>query len=120
MKKLDPNILLRPAQPVKLLYLPKMSLTDLAGVIGEAQAAVAVDTGLGHLAAAMAVPAVSLYGPTSPLKVGAYGAGQKHLTINDSTLGKQQKKNHEIFDLMTPDIVWQALKVQIEEHQNSD
>lgn len=59
--------------------LPRCSLAELAGQLSAATAAVAVDTGLGHLAAALDVPAVSLYGPTDPSLVGAYGARQCHL-----------------------------------------
>lgn len=59
--------------------LPRLNLADVAGVIADAQACVAVDTGLGHLAAALDVPTVSLYGPTLPAKVGTYGRAQIHL-----------------------------------------
>lgn len=59
--------------------LPPASLGELARQLAAATAAVAVDTGLGHLAAALDVPAVSLYGPTNPALVGAYGARQSHL-----------------------------------------
>ena len=40
---------------------------------------IAVDTGLGHLAAALARPTLSLYGPTDPGLSGTYGVSQKHL-----------------------------------------
>ena len=59
--------------------LPRTTLGDLARQLSAATAAVAVDTGLGHLAAALDVPTVSLYGPTNPALVGAYGARQSHL-----------------------------------------
>jgi heptosyltransferase-1 len=59
--------------------LPRATLGELARQLSAATAAVAVDTGLGHLAAALDVPAVSLYGPTNPALVGAYGARQSHL-----------------------------------------
>ena len=59
--------------------LPKLNLAGVAKVIAGARACVAVDTGLGHLAAALDVPSISLYGPTLPGKVGAYGRGQIHL-----------------------------------------
>ncbi len=59
--------------------LPKLNLAGVAEVIAGATACVAVDTGLGHLAAALDVPTISLYGPTLPGKVGAYGRGQVHL-----------------------------------------
>jgi heptosyltransferase-1 len=59
--------------------LPKLKLAEIAAIIANARAAVAVDTGLGHLTAALNVPCISLYGPTSPLKVGAYGKQQIHL-----------------------------------------
>ncbi|MGI2027646.1 lipopolysaccharide heptosyltransferase I [Endozoicomonas acroporae] len=94
--------------------LPKLSLADVAGVICEARAAVAVDTGLGHLTAALETPAVSLYGPTSPVKVGAYGTGQKHLTLEHCPTGEFPATNPGIFAPMTPDVVWRALESQIE------
>jgi len=36
-------------------------------------------TGLGHLAAALDVPTLSLFGPTNPGFTGAYGRAQQHL-----------------------------------------
>jgi heptosyltransferase-1 len=55
------------------------TLGDAARLIAAARAAVAVDTGLGHLAAALGVPALSLYGPTAPDLVGTCGAHQEHV-----------------------------------------
>lgn len=60
--------------------LPRLSLKEMAAVLAGAKAIVAVDTGLGHLAAALNVPTVSLYGPTDPTEVGAMGASQMHLS----------------------------------------
>ena len=55
----------------------KLNLAGVAKVIAGASACVAVDTGLGHLAAALDVPSISLYGPTLPGRVGAYGRGRR-------------------------------------------
>ncbi|TKD40094.1 lipopolysaccharide heptosyltransferase I [Azotobacter chroococcum] len=60
--------------------LPRTNLAGIAGILAGASACVAVDTGLGHLAAALDVPTVSLYGPTDPRLTGAYGRHQRHLT----------------------------------------
>ena len=68
--------------------LPKLNLAGVAKVIAGATACVAVDTGLGHLAAALDVPTISLYGPTLPGKVGAYGRGQLHLCASGPDAGK--------------------------------
>lgn len=68
--------------------LPKLNLAGVAGVIAGAQACVAVDTGLGHLAAALDVPCISLYGPTLPGRVGAYGQSQVHLCASGPDAGK--------------------------------
>lgn len=59
--------------------LPAMGLGELASLFTRARGVVAVDTGLGHLAAALGVPAVHLYGPTDPVLTGAVGANQVHL-----------------------------------------
>ena len=48
----------------------------------KARGVIAVDTGLGHLAAALGKPALTLYGPTNPDLPGAFGPRQLHLTSN--------------------------------------
>jgi len=58
--------------------LPKLNLAAVARVLAAAKACVAVDTGLGHLAAALDVPTLSLFGPTNPGLTGAYGRTQIH------------------------------------------
>jgi heptosyltransferase I len=54
---------------------PRLSIRDLAGVIGQAALAVGVDTGLAHLAAALKVPTIALYTATDPALTGVAGAG---------------------------------------------
>jgi len=56
--------------------LPRQNLEGSAKVLANAKAIVAVDTGFTHLAAALNVPTVSLYGPTNPLYTGAMGKSQ--------------------------------------------
>ncbi|MFJ4055459.1 lipopolysaccharide heptosyltransferase I [Pseudomonas sp. NPDC089743] len=58
--------------------LPRLNLAGVARVLAAAKACVAVDTGLGHLAAALDVPTLSLFGPTNPGLTGAYGRVQVH------------------------------------------
>lgn len=52
------------------LVLPRLSLNDLAAVLGQAQAAIGVDTGLVHLAAALDLPTVAIYTDTDPSLTG--------------------------------------------------
>ncbi|MCL6415589.1 lipopolysaccharide heptosyltransferase I [Aestuariirhabdus sp. Z084] len=63
--------------------LPKLNIAGVASQLSGASGVVAVDTGLGHLSAALSVPTVSLYGPTSPALIGAYGDYQQHLCSAD-------------------------------------
>ena len=107
------------------IVLPKMNICGVAGVIAGATAVAAVDTGLGHLTAALEVPAVSLYGPTSPERVGAYGQSQVHLTLNDCPkMDKASVANQniepEMFIPMTPDFVWSSLLQLMGETQNRE
>jgi len=89
--------------------LPRQSLNELAGMLRQVPAAVAVDTGLGHLAAALDVPTVSLYGPTSTRLVGAYGRNQVHI---QSPLGHgaQGGDAAALMAAITPEAVWRALE----------
>ena len=63
----------------EVTVLPRLDLAGLARVLEKASGVVAVDTGLAHLAAALDVPAVVLYGPTDPALAGTHGRYQHHL-----------------------------------------
>jgi heptosyltransferase I len=60
--------------------LPHLNLNQLAQIILGARAVVSVDTGLLHLASALNIPTVSLYGPTDVRLNGSTGLHQIHLT----------------------------------------
>ncbi len=62
--------------------LPALGLSALAGLLADAAGAVAVDTGLGHLAAAVAAPCVSIYGATDPGLTGTRAPRQHHLVAD--------------------------------------
>ncbi len=72
--------------------LPKLNLAGIGKVLAGAQACVAVDTGLGHLAAALDVPTLSLFGPTNPGLTGAYGKAQIHMASDFPCAPCLQKK----------------------------
>ena len=63
---------------------PYLDITAMAKLLANAQGAIAVDTGFGHLAAALDVPVVSLYGATNPEFTGAIGKTSVHLTADFS------------------------------------
>lgn len=77
--------------------LSKLTLSEMGAILLGAKGVVAVDTGFSHLAAALSVPAISLYGPTNPQLGGAYGKNQTHLT-NMETLNAE--------------VVWQKMQVE--------
>ncbi len=60
--------------------LPGLRLSELARLLSRADGAVAVDTGLGHLAAAVATPCVSIYGASDPRLTGTRGRHQHRLS----------------------------------------
>ncbi len=59
--------------------LPKSTLTELAGLLLHSKFNIAVDTGLGHLSAALDARTISLYGPTDPKLIGTVGKNQIHI-----------------------------------------
>ena len=59
--------------------LPKMSLTELAELLSASAGCISVDTGLGHLAAAVDTPTLALFGPTNSALTGFYGKNQQSL-----------------------------------------
>lgn len=59
--------------------LPRLELSEIGYVLAKAKACVCMDTGLSHLAAALDVPAVTLYGSTDSGLIGASGSSQVHI-----------------------------------------
>lgn len=64
--------------------LPPSTLSELAQILRESAGVIACDTGLAHLAAALDVPAVALYGPTRADLTGLDGPRQRSLTVDFS------------------------------------
>ncbi|MDB6060241.1 MAG: rfaC [Verrucomicrobiaceae bacterium] len=89
--------------------LPRLNLHSLARIIATSTAVVAVDTGLGHLSAALDIPTVSLYGPTDPARIGTYGKHQIHLRAHDQA-ETVTKTEPQIMAPLTPSLVWNALQ----------
>jgi len=61
--------------------LPYLNLNEMAAVVSNAKAIVSVDTGLSHLAAALGIPTMVLYGPTNPSLIGTIGPSQLHIKV---------------------------------------
>lgn len=104
---------------VHVEVLPRSSLSELATIIADARAVVSVDTGLAHLTAALAVPNISLYGPTDPQLVGSYGAYQLHLQAKDYTAAMNNNIEPAVFAGLTPDIVSQKLSDILEQQKST-
>ena len=112
----------------------RSSLTGFVHLLRACLGVVAVDTGLTHIAAAMNVPCVSLYGPTDPGLSGAYGQNQVHLFANyhcapclkdvctydgpkvknQLTYGQGEYVNPPCFSSLMPGYVFDMLEQQIE------
>lgn len=63
--------------PEKIFYVEKSSIRDTASVLKNCKVFVSNDSGLMHLAAALKVPTVALFGPTNPKWVRPWGVKYK-------------------------------------------
>ena len=108
------------------VVLSSMQLSELIGVMKRCSAAVSVDTGLGHLAGALGLPLVALYGATDPVLTGVYGE-RRSVIVSDHLPCIPCKKRicrypvevdsskiyPPCFEHITPESVWRALQLQI-------
>ncbi len=101
----------------------KLRLSEVAGILAGAKGIVSVDTGLGHLAAALGVPTVSVYGPTDPKQSGTWGENQTHLAALfpcSPCFGRicqivgNQKIDPPCFASVSPMRVWESLNLETE------
>ncbi len=99
--------------------LPRLTIGTMARLLANATAAVAVDTGFGHLAAALNVPTVSLYGPTNPVYTGALGNHSLHLAApfpcapclqRTCTYRKASAAKPACYTTLAPNHVWQTVQ----------
>jgi lipopolysaccharide heptosyltransferase II len=57
--------------------IPRTSLSELGGIIGRCAFVVSNDSGPMHIAAALNVATLGIFGPTNPLQQGPYGEGHR-------------------------------------------
>jgi heptosyltransferase-1 len=103
----------------KAIVLPPLSISAKAAIIERATATVGLDTGLSHIAAALDIPSITIYGATDPRLVGATGKHQLHLAstfecvgchdIECKYTGPAEFKPACLVEIK-PEHVWQKLK----------
>lgn len=111
------------ARHPRIQVLPKMDLQTMAKLLTQAQAVVSVDTGLAHLAAALTVPTITLYGATHAELTGTYGINQIHLTADyhcvpclskhcrlQKTPIEETPQSYPCYQNLPPQKVWQELR----------
>jgi len=64
----------------KSMVPPRLGLDKVAALLGGSRLVVGVDTGLTHLAAALAAPTVGIFAATNPTRTGVYGS-DKAVTV---------------------------------------
>ncbi|MBS0349615.1 MAG: lipopolysaccharide heptosyltransferase I [Proteobacteria bacterium] len=97
--------------------LPFCSLSEMACILRGAAGAICSDTGLCHLAAALDVPSITLYGSTDPELIGSVGYNQQHLTSSfecfkcyryECDYGNQKHKEPVCLLHTKPETVWKT------------
>jgi len=60
-------------------YAGKTNMVEMGSILTSADILIANDSGPVHMAAAIGIPTVVLYGPTNPVRIGPYGTGHQIL-----------------------------------------
>ena len=71
----------RAGVPPDAVVAGRTSLVELAGIVGSARLVVSGDTGVAHLATALDVPSVVLFGPTPPSLWGPPARSRRHRVL---------------------------------------
>jgi len=98
--------------------LPKLSLNKLSEQFNRASMAVCVDSGLAHLVAALEIPSISIYGPTTSTMTGTMGDNQLHANSEFECAPCQKREcayrkksivEPACLEQITPELVWKQL-----------
>jgi heptosyltransferase-1 len=104
------------------IVLPRLELGQIGRLLSDAAGVIAVDTGLGHLAAALGVPCISIYGSTDPTLTGTLGANQAHSVADykcapclsrKCLVLKRPRVDPPCYDSKPPAGVWSTLAAMI-------
>jgi heptosyltransferase-1 len=104
--------------------MPPLRLSEVAQQLAGASGVIGVDTGLAHLASALGVPAVTLYGATQPLLTGTRGSRQHNLQANYSCAPCMKRVCRDLtpegepacYTSLKPEAVWQKIDTMMAEH----
>jgi len=115
-------------EPANGIILPHLSISEKAAIIKGASATVGLDTGLSHIAAALGIPSITLYGATDPNLCGAIGANQIHIKSDFECVGCHEtdcsftKSSFKpaCFESLTPATVWRELEQLLDRSLKSD
>lgn len=108
----------------RAICLDKHNLQELASIIAHAEGVIAVDTGLGHLSAALNTPTLSIYGATNPSRTGTYGLHQIHIAVNficapclqrSCTYSGVAAVKPACFSTVTPTQVWEQFVLLLQD-----
>jgi len=106
----------------RVQVLPKSDINGLGFELAGSTGAIAVDTGLGHMAAALSVPCVSVYGATDARLTGTAGAHQIHIQtdypcspclLKQCDKLTQQVRLPPCYQRLSAASIWQKLYEQI-------
>ncbi len=88
------------------------TLPELANIYKNARAVITTDSGPMHLAAAVGVPVIALFGPTDPARTGPYGAGHTVIRAGLSCSPCLLKKcaTRQCMEAISPEQVFAAVE----------
>lgn len=102
--------------------LPRLDMRSVIKIIADAKAVVSVDTGFAHLAEALDIPLVSIYGATNPNLTGSLGQSQVSLVADFPCAPCLQRQcsfkgtadtQPACYSTITPERVWETLSMLI-------
>jgi len=87
----------------------KTTLRELTGILSHAQGVVSCDTGPMHLAVALGIPTIALFGPSTPRRTGPY-AGEVIMTSTDcSPCNRRECAHPRCMDRIDPERVYEHI-----------